>query len=105
MLAHIKGIDSRDRLNYLLLETNCAAEKKLGTNFTDIQHCFINTFRHVCTCLPILSPQRNKRAHRALGRSPEENVKGHSGVIYRRPQGHNLNNFGRGPLDDAIYQI
>jgi len=21
------------------------------------------------------------------------------------PQGHNLNNFGRGPLDDAIYQI
>jgi len=22
-----------------------------------------------------------------------------------RPQGHNLNNFGRGPLDDAIYQI
>jgi len=22
-----------------------------------------------------------------------------------RPQGHNLNNFGRGPLDDATYQI
>jgi len=21
------------------------------------------------------------------------------------PQGHNLNNFGRGPLNDAIYQI
>jgi len=21
------------------------------------------------------------------------------------PQGHNLNSFGRGPLDDAIYQI
>ena len=21
------------------------------------------------------------------------------------PQGHNLNNFGRGPLDDGIYQI
>ena len=25
----------------------------------------------------------NKRAHRALGRSPEEKVKGHSGAIYK----------------------
>jgi len=31
--------------------------------------------------------------------------KGHSGANNREPQGHNLNNFGRGPLDDAIYQI
>ena len=44
-----------------------------------------------------------KRAQRALGRSPEENVKGHSGANNREPQGHNLNNFGRGPLDDVIY--
>jgi len=35
----------------------------------------------------------NKRAQRALGRSPEENVKGHSGANNREPQGHNLNNF------------
>jgi len=42
---------------------------------------------------------------RALGRSPEEKVKGHSGSNNREPQGHNLNNFGWGPLDDAIYQI
>jgi len=27
----------------------------------------------------------NKRAHRALGHSPEEKVKGHSGAIYRGP--------------------
>jgi len=27
----------------------------------------------------------NKRAQRALGRSPEEKVKGHSGAIYRVP--------------------
>jgi len=47
----------------------------------------------------------NKRAQRALGRSPEEKVKGHSGANNREPQGHNLNNFGRGPIDDAIYQI
>ena len=47
----------------------------------------------------------NKRAQRALGRSPEENVEGHSGANNREPQGHNLNNFGRGPLDDAKYQI
>jgi len=47
----------------------------------------------------------NKRAQRALGRSPEEKVKGHSGANNREPQGHSLNNFGRGPLDDAIYQI
>ena len=47
----------------------------------------------------------DKRAQRALGRSPEEKVKGHSGANNREPQGHSLNNFGRGPLDDAIYQI
>ena len=45
----------------------------------------------------------DKRAQRALGRSPEEKVKGHSRAKNREPQGHNLNNFGRGPLDDAIY--
>ena len=38
----------------------------------------------------------NKRAQRALGRSPEEKVKGHSGANNREPQGHNSNNFGRG---------
>jgi len=27
----------------------------------------------------------NKRAQRALGRSPEETVKGHSGATYREP--------------------
>ena len=56
----------------------------------------------------------NKRAQRALGRSPEEKVNGQGEAIYRGPlmlstkfwsQGHNLHNFGRGPLDDAIYQI
>jgi len=45
----------------------------------------------------------NKRAQRALGRSPEEKVKGHSGSNNREPQGHNLKNFGRGPFDDVIY--
>ena len=45
----------------------------------------------------------NKRAQRALGRSPEEKVKGHSGAYNREPQGHNLNNFGRGPFDDVIF--
>ena len=45
----------------------------------------------------------NKRAQRALGRSPEETVKGHSVANNREPQGHNLNNFGRGPFDDVIY--
>jgi len=49
--------------------------------------------------------QDNKRARRALGRSPEEKVKGNSEANNREPQGHNLNNFGRGPLDYAIYQI
>ena len=46
---------------------------------------------------------RNKRAQRALGRSPEEKVKGHNRANNREPQGHNLNNFGRGPFDDVIY--
>ena len=44
-----------------------------------------------------------KRAQRALGRSPQEKVKGHSGANNKEPQGHNLNNFGRGPFDDVIY--
>jgi len=39
------------------------------------------------------------------GRSPEEKVKGHSRANNREPQGHNLNNFGRGPFDDVIYYI
>jgi len=42
---------------------------------------------------------------RALGRSPEEKDKGHSRANNREPQGHNLNNFGRGPFDDVIYYI
>jgi len=50
-----------------------------------------------------ISCLENKRAQRALGRSPEEKVKGNSGANYREPQGHNLNNFGRGPFDDVIY--
>jgi len=37
------------------------------------------------------------------GRSPEEKVKGHSGANNKEPQGHNLNNFGRGSFDDVIY--
>jgi len=45
----------------------------------------------------------NKRAQRALGRSPEEKVKGDSGVNNRERQGHNLKNFSRGPFDDVIY--
>jgi len=45
---------------------------------------------------------QNKRAQRALGRSPEEKVKCNSGANNREPQGHNLNNFGRGPFDDVI---
>ena len=45
----------------------------------------------------------NKRAQRALGRSPDEKVKGDSGANNREPQGHNMNNFGRGPFDDVIY--
>jgi len=46
----------------------------------------------------------NKRAQRALGCSPEEKVKGHSGANTREPQGHNLNNFGRGPFDDVFFE-
>jgi len=45
----------------------------------------------------------NKRAQRALGCSPEVKVKGHSGANNRETQGHNLNNFGKGPFDDVIY--
>jgi len=45
----------------------------------------------------------NKRAQRALGRSPEEKVKGNSGANNREFQGYNLNNFGRGLFDDVIY--
>ena len=57
-------------------------------------------------CSKYLKPHKiftNKRAQRALGRSPEEKVKGHSGANNREPQGHNLNNFGKGPFDNAIY--
>ena len=58
---------------------------------------------NACRCVKKNPNQYNKRAQRALGRSPEEKVKGHSGANNREPQGHNLNNFGRGPFDDVIY--
>ena len=57
--------------------------------------------QHCVKKKPIVFP--NKRAQRALGRSTEEKVKGHSGANNREPQGHNLNNFGRGPFDNVIY--
>jgi len=60
---------------------------------------------HFLTFLNNSVEQKNKRAHRALGRSPEKKVNGHSGANNSEPKGHNLNNFGKGPLDDAIYQI
>ena len=43
---------------------------------------------------PFKPNKRAQRAQRALGRSPEEKVKGHSGSNNREPQGHNWNNFG-----------
>ena len=59
--------------------------------------------KHTCGWTHEQTPNSNKRAQRALGRSPEEKVKGHSVANNREPQGHNLNNFGRGPFDDVIY--
>ena len=56
-----------------------------------------------CESGPNPENKLNKRAQRALGRSPEEKVKGHSGANNREPQGHSLNNFGKGPFDDVIY--
>jgi len=46
----------------------------------------------------------NKRAQRALGRSPEEKVKGHSGAF---TEDHKCcpPNICRGPLDNVIHQI
>jgi len=54
-------------------------------------------------CDALIVPSGNKRAQRALGRSPEEKVIGHGGANNREPQGHNLNNFGKAPIDDVIY--
>ena len=54
------------------------------------------TIRGVSSSILIqLAPciDKEKRAQKALGRSPEEKVKGHSGANKRGPQGHNLNNF------------
>jgi len=38
-----------------------------------------------CVCIMLYIASLNKRAQRALGRSPEKKVKGHSGAIYRGP--------------------
>ena len=58
---------------------------------------------HMQYQFPFTVRYNNKRAQRALGRSPDDKVKGHSGSNNREPQGHNLNNFARGPFDDVIY--
>jgi len=74
---------------------------------TGLVHVFVINIHiniHVMRINPrIINKQdKNKRAQRALGRSPEEKVKGNSGANNKEPQGHNLNNFGRGPFDDVI---
>jgi len=56
-----------------------------------------------CDLTVIIHTDENKRAKRALGGLPEENIKGHSGANNREARAHNLNNFGRRPFDDVIY--
>ena len=43
--------------------------------------------QHVNRLQSAVKSVNNKRAQRALGRSPEEKVKGHSGANNREPQG------------------
>jgi len=64
---------------------------------------FMKSFKECWSFRADKTQRLNKRAQRALGRSPEKKVKGHSEANNREPQGHNLNNFGRGPFDDVIY--
>ena len=85
---------------------------KSSSHFQKLQTCSfvqrIASYEMMCKMIKIylkLSKNHywNKGAQRALGRSPEEKVKGNSGANYSEPQGNNLNNFGRGPFDDVIY--
>jgi len=49
-------------------------------------HIFCVLYLLIITTMHIqLKSYINKRAQKALGRSPEEKVKGHSGAIYRGP--------------------
>ena len=48
--------------------------------YFSLAYCVLSFFG-IANCVPFI----NKRAQRALGRSPEEKVKGHSGAIYRGP--------------------
>ena len=83
----------KSQINVIL--TKCQQTKQTNK----LLYRTLNKFEEVDTCIRI----KDKRAQRALGRSPEEKVNGHSGSNNREPQGHNLNNFGRGPFDDVIY--
>ena len=94
----------------LLLAKPLCTSSSLTTMSWNHKHHVLYTNVHVLYFsilprLPTLSHWKNKRAQRALGHSPEKKVKGHSGANNSEPKGHNLNNFGKGPLDDAIYQI
>ena len=60
----------------------------------------VSTFFNVC--LPWNALNNNSKTKQE-GRSPEEKVNGHRGANNREPQGHNMNNYGRGPFDDVIY--
>ena len=71
-------------------------QHQMGTDNDSVNRIRLNMARQCCLMY-------NKRGQRALGRSPEEKVKGHSGANNREPQGHNLNAFGKGPFDDVIY--
>jgi len=82
------------------LKTNVCFSWLLTLAFFRIWHKIIDW---IFTTDYISIKNKDNRAQRALGRSPEEKVKGHCGANNREPQGHNFNNFGRGPFDDVIY--
>jgi len=65
--------------------------------FTIVKKCVFTVNESYSICIPGCNNLKTfcaynvlkdiyKRAHRALGRSPEEKVKGHSGAIYRGPR-------------------
>ena len=94
-----------------------AAKVRQATEATYVAHVrevvivvvvIVDLYRLICVVTSSITTctgcNTDKRAQRALGRSPEDKVKGHSGANNRKPQGHNLNNFGKGPLDDIIYR-
>jgi len=87
------------------IQTSCLNVRLNNITYHSLKFvsCVYMSYREFLLYNVLVKALLNKRAQRALGRSPDEKVKGRSGAIYRGLL--MLSTKSRGPLDNVIHQI